>query len=478
MMNMLFMLAAVCASILTFGRCSQNTIEPSCFFVEKNKPSSLCACSRLPNRTDTVVCCNINSLFIFHQGLACGDVEKFPTKHLYMYNYTIDKFDAGSSKWRNLETLSVTNGKFKRVVGQFSGSLNRVNFSGNSLTSIDESSFAKLPRLRLLDISHNNLTSLPDLPALEQRNVSLDISGNHYLECKNMLHLISLETFNNLHIANINETFCLAPRKSFHWFNSTDKVSWDQLIKRRSVEEKCPKGPNYQCNCSFYGMDLVQGQSPSYSIQVDCSGRHLTELPKQLPLNTIVLNVSNNNISSLQKLINDSSYSNIRDFIADNNNIESIKSLEGSHFIYTFRILSLKENRLKSIPIYLFSHVFDSRWDAKHVNLAGNRLNCDCSTAQSVKLWLMTNTAYIRDYSEILCDKGLGRVIDLDMTQVCIYQKDWTEYIYYIIAGEILLLILLVSKVSYDYCVFKTTGYLPWPASKMPKLPCDWVFES
>lgn len=71
----------------------------------------------------------------------------------------------------------------------------------------------------------------------------------------------------------------------------------------------------------------------------------------------------------------------------------------------------------------------------------------------------------------------LLQVIALDQNKVCVYQRDWTDYIYYIIAGEVGLLLLLVGKVSYDYWVFKTAGYLPWPASKMPKLPCDWVLE-
>lgn len=35
----------------------------------------------------------------------------------------------------------------------------------------------------------------------------------------------------------------------------------------------------------------------------------------------------------------------------------------------------------------------------------------------------------------------------------------------------------LIAKVSYDYWVFKTAGYLPWPANKMPRLPCDWLCE-
>ncbi|KAJ8880509.1 hypothetical protein PR048_016979 [Dryococelus australis] len=72
----------------------------------------------------------------------------------------------------------------------------------------------------------------------------------------------------------------------------------------------------------------------------------------------------------------------------------------------------------------------------------------------------------------------LLQVIDLDRSDVCATQRNWTDYIYYIIAGQVVLLAFLVGKFLYDYWVFKSTGYLPWIASKMPKMPCDWVFET
>lgn len=92
-------------------------------------------------------------------------------------------------------------------------------------------------------------------------------------------------------------------------------------------------------------------------------------------------------------------------------------------------------------------------------------------------MWLLTKQKNIPDYEEINCDNIKQRVIDLDSSKLCQSQHDWTDYIYYIITAEVLLLVLLIAKVSYDYWVFKTAGYLPWPASKMPKLPCDWLCE-
>ncbi|KAF6204015.1 hypothetical protein GE061_002354 [Apolygus lucorum] len=465
--------------VLKLCSCCQPVSESDC-------PTGLyCDCGRAKNLSDTVVCCNINTPYKYNQGLACGGVEKPSIKHLHFFNYTLDNFNASSSKWRHLETLSVTGSQFKNIVGQFQGNLKCINFSSNSLLSIYSDSFTNLPGLLTLDLSNNNLTQLPNFPSIKNKNFTLDISRNIQLPCQNLQdNILTMEPFTNLHLEHENETACTASPKKLGWFNSTFLMPWSQMVTRRivSAEKDCPSGPKYQCSCRLLGSDYTmseKGITYAYTVQVDCAGRQLTELPKTLPPNTIDLNVSNNSISSLERLVNDSSYSNLKDFFADNNKIDNIKCLEGSNFLYEFRSFNLSGNKIKSIPTYLFSNVFDDRWDSRHVTLGGNPINCDCNTAQSLKGWLLSKREYIIDYADVYCDKEeLGRVIYLDMNKVCIYHKDWTDYIYYIIAGEILLLILLISKVSYDYWVFKTSGYLPWPASKMPKLPCDWFFES
>lgn len=44
-------------------------------------------------------------------------------------------------------------------------------------------------------------------------------------------------------------------------------------------------------------------------------------------------------------------------------------------------------------------------------------------------------------------------------------EHDWSTIINVIISIEIVLLIALFSKVSYDYYIFKKKGFLPYPAS-------------
>lgn len=87
-------------------------------------------------------------------------------------------------------------------------------------------------------------------------------------------------------------------------------------------------------------------------------------------------------------------------------------------------------------------------------------------------------TQIVTDYEEVLCENVRGRVMDLEIPKMCVHPGDWTDYIYYIIAAEIFLLGSLFAKFSYDYWFFKSKGYLPWPANKMPKLPGDCLCET
>ncbi|XP_073972643.1 leucine-rich repeat domain-containing protein hfw isoform X3 [Rhodnius prolixus] len=435
-----------------------------------------CRCERQGQSNETLICCNITSPYLFKEGRTCGGLLSTYTKHVYICNSSLEYFEAGLSEWNHLETLTLVNSSVKKVIGQFEGTLRCINLSASSLKYIEPKAFQNLPNLKQLDLSKNNITKLPEL-LVEGLNITLDISGNLQLECHSLSSLVGFRNY--LSFIHRNTTFCRTSQ-SFHWFNSTSLVSLEQveLLQGVQFEEDCPKGKHYQCNCRTNRFELVKGKPTTVSIRVDCSGQNLTELPPKLPPNTSHLDVSNNNITSLDPLISEPSYSDITVFLADNNKINSITSLERSQFIDKLITLSIRRNNLKSIPIYILSNTFDRNWEGRFIKLGGNKLNCDCNTAQVLKLWLLTNKAHIPDYKEVLCEKDLEKVIDLDQSKVCVYPKDWTDYIYYIIAAEVFLLLLLISKVSYDYWVFKTSGYLPWPASKMPKLPCDWVFET
>lgn len=428
-------------------------------------------------KNSTIICCNIKSYSPLREGIHRYKSSKFNVTNIHIHNATIENFDLKLEECTKLESLSIINGKISKFQGRFSNNnLTSMNLSGNGIIDISPETFKKLSVLSTLDVSRNNLTKISDLIPNRKKEFTLDISRNK-IRCKDIVNLLiklrNNSSSTNLKFKNIESSSCLTER-SFHWFNSTDVMPLSQILEQTTLDEACPSGLNSSCTCRVYWTDYLSSKLAA-KFSVNCSNLQLTELPP-LPANVIYLDVSNNQIKLLEPFANNKNYSEVREFIADNNTIECIDNLEGTQFIENFHVLSLRNNQIKTIPAYILSKAFDrNNFHQRIVKLGENRLNCDCSTV-GTKMWLLSNKNYIQDYDEVQCDRDFQRVIDIDPSRVCIDEKDLTDYIYYIIAGEILLLLMLVSKVTYDYWVFKSSGYLPWPASKMPKLPCDWCF--
>ncbi|XP_025420320.1 protein halfway isoform X3 [Sipha flava] len=426
-------------------------------------------------------CCHLQSYEDLVKNLECSGPRLQPITALHIYNMTTDNFNFAkmSPEFNKLISFSITNSYIRRILGRFphTNEITCLNMSNNAFGSEwqEPLAFENLKYLARLDLSNINITRLPSIK-IQVPHFWLDVSNNKKMHCDSILDLMKscIGLKNKPFFINPNETFCLSSI-GFHWFNSTEKLALSQVEIINKIFEDCPQN----CSCKSYGYDMVQDTSTLHTVQVDCSYKQLSNLPENLPENTVLLNVTNNNITSIETLISDHTYKTLRYLYADENKISNILSLEGSTFIDNFLVLSLRLNQLKSIPMYILQNSFIKEFEGHIVKLGGNELQCDCSTVQSLKIWLLSNRLHIPDYDEILCDNFQYKlkVIDLDQKLACITQADWTHYMYYVIVAELSVLLLLIGKVSYDYWVFKTAGYLPWPASKMPKLPCDWVFE-
>lgn len=420
----------------------------------------------------TLLCCHFDKDFDLKQDVAAKIATKNANiRYLYVYNASYDTLDVRWTIGFNFDTLSFTGGKLNHIKGNLSNTTECLNFSGNSISTIDDSVFASLNQVKILDLSRNNLSSLPE-SIMSMRNLTLDISGNFKLWCTDIKKLLAQNRSDPVDFRNPNDTYCLA-NKTFHWFNSTDKYSLKTVEESIKVELTCPQA----CKCDAT-RTLFIDEEPSFTVTADCSNSNLTSLPANLPQNTQYLNVSNNNITSLAALSIDPTYEGIRELDADNNFITSISELEGTKFISNFRVLSLQNNRIATVPTYFLTDTFSRNRALLRINLAGNKLSCECNTAQALKKWFLSNKNHIKDIEKVLCANLPIPVVNLEISEICAAKRVLTDYIYYIIAGEVLLLALLISKVSYDYWVFRTVGHLPWPASKMPKLPCDWLCEA
>lgn len=461
---------------------TQMTEQPKPPFKCFHETSAACndaTCTYLKDSNDTAVCCKLRN-FDFKEKIAVLHQNK-NLRRLHIMNATFDELNMNPFWLSNLESLAITDSlaKFVRLNYTSLTNLKCLNLSNNRITEVDSGIAREIPSLIQLDLSNNNITNFSFEPPQNGSNSSdsnfwLDISNNTYLWCSNITQLMSdVHGTWNLHIMNLNSTVCMIQRDEY-WFKFQETIRYQHIGNVGQVEEDCKK-TNTPCTCLPYRY-LYHLNHDFMTISVNCSGKNLTSLP-DIPPHTVVLNISNNKILNLKRIRTDPNYQELRELHAENNQIVSMHEIEASTFIKKFQVLDVRGNRLTEIETYIYDNAFEFD-NNKQVKLAGNKVMCDCNTAQHVKMWLLKNRKHIEDYYEIQCENFNDKVMDLDQNKVCSYPRVWTDYINYIIASEVVLLLLLISKVSYDYWVFRTAGYLPWPASKMPKMPCDWVFET
>ncbi|CAH0547930.1 unnamed protein product [Brassicogethes aeneus] len=439
-------------------------------------PTSTCHCKTFTECPGVMLCCNVTS-FIFIEGIRCGRAENNATiNNLQIRNATMEilNLNSYSNLLIGLDYLSITDGNITNIKGYFAKNtkITFLNFSSNGIKEFDSRSLSNLFKLEYLDLSDNKLVNIP--PFKKDGLIRLDISGNPSIYCKSVIENLNRT---NLEFIKENNTFCSSDAIFDDvWFNNVEIISlttckeWHKV----TVENNCFKN----CTCTTKILKYPATTTVDVYVSLSCAGQEFLSLPTPLPAKTFSLNVSNNNITTLKGL-NDPSYQYLKFLYADNNQISSIQPLEGSKFITDFDHLSLKNNSFKTFETYVLSNIeFDRSTQRQQLNISGNSVYCDCQTAKDLKVWLLSKSSHIGDYNEVRCENLNQKVIELNTSKLCVNsQQDWTDYIYYIITAEVVMLVCLVAKVTYDYWVFKTAGYLPWPANKMPKLPCDWLCE-
>lgn len=102
-------------------------------------------------------------------------------KSLHIRNATLHELNVSGTD--HIEDFTISDGYIHRITGRFASSITCLNLSGTALEDISDNALSSLTHLAVLDVSHNNLTRLPQMPLFAARKENetvdfwLDISG-------------------------------------------------------------------------------------------------------------------------------------------------------------------------------------------------------------------------------------------------------------------------------------------------------------
>lgn len=134
-------------------------------------------CMAHPTIANSLVCCNVTDI---EKSISCmpnpaPDDASYWTQ-IHIRNATLEELDISHKFWKRLDSFAITDGQVKRIVKEFPkfSSPKCMNISNNSMLTITPRAFKDLTRLQVLDISNNNLSTMPNLNSI-QTNLTLDI---------------------------------------------------------------------------------------------------------------------------------------------------------------------------------------------------------------------------------------------------------------------------------------------------------------
>lgn len=245
---------------------------------------------------------------------------------------------------------------------------------------------------------------------------------------------------------------------------------------KKTIRDECQKDPDTKnCSCilsyvrpSYNGEFLI----PMYT--VNCSHREFLSLPNMLPMNTTVLHITHNKITSLEQL-RLPQYKKVQDLFADYNQLKSL-DLEGAPWLNKFRVLSLKGNKLTKLAYHVLDNALEKNKFAGKLYLSNNPWRCDCIFTPHFQDLILKYKALVYDASNITCkylegDKNFGiSVITLKRADVCVTpsKSGGIKPIDILNIVMACLIVFIFVKLAYDYYHYKKYSKLPWFVTKMP----------
>lgn len=168
-------------------------------------------------------------------------------------------------------------------------------------------------------------------------------------------------------------------------------------------------------------------------------------------------------------------YSSVQDIYLDYNEIESIDALESVDWLENFRVFSLRGNQLTKLPVYVLNNALERNHQVAKLYLSENPWRCECIFSLRLQDLLQKYHSIINDASNVKCkyiegDNNFGNsVLALKRGDVCKLPTEYKIRPLDLLNGVLATLIILIfSKLFYDYYHYRKSGRLPWIVTKMP----------
>ncbi|XP_046641915.1 protein singed wings 2-like isoform X1 [Daphnia pulicaria] len=436
--------------------------------------------NRRNDQQSSCLSCGNKCNFQDGQNLTCYNVSRFTPECLancsaFVVNLTIVQGgfntmnDSGllGGNFTQLRILTIRHSNLTRVEWLPNPErLIQLNLSNNTkLRDVAWHIFNRTTQLEILILANNTLSrmaklsddsSLANLPGLSK----LDLSGNEW-DCVWDFQFV-LKLHERGALVNGDHLMCKDTKsQQGSW------IEWNYSIVKRETNKKTVNAECLSrtkcCDCKFTS-EGKEGRV-SYTVQVDCSYKQLTSLPAQLPSFTNELDVTGNNLTSLDQVIRYRNQS-LKILIADDNQIVSIRNLSNSDFIRNFSRFSLKNNYISPYEIPLEDIVqVPTEFQIKYIYLYNNSWECDCNMATKVRDWLWKYRNIVNDSSILLCSRDGKKIPVLHLlpnlvcegsrlndTAALAEQEEHEIFLLHaIIYVEVAAICVLALKLAYDF---------------------------
>ncbi|KAL3203293.1 hypothetical protein MRX96_041972 [Rhipicephalus microplus] len=262
--------------------------------------------------------------------------------------------------------------------------LKYVYLSRNNISNT-QGAFTAVAALMTLDLGHNRLETMrrSDFPHRMKQKLILIIRDNPLMcDCR-LSWLMQRESA----VRMLGNAVCSSPSwhkgKELFTIAEHDFARWD---------DDCSAG----CHCECH-----EGPLGSRDIHVNCTSRRLTSIPTVLPQGTMLLDLQDNEISTLDDTLKTAApelqFLSLKDNVLQNLNVTFIP--------VKLQNIDLRGNNFKRMPYSLLTER-----NLTAIWLSGNRFACDCADYPLMR-WIQVHVDVIKDIHDVVCADGSNPLI-------------------------------------------------------------------